>query len=197
VEDTGPGIPEHLYSKIFEPFVQGDLGLNKKYGGTGLGLSICSQLASLMRGTIRMESKVGHSSIFVMTILLKYVGGRTEGTASLSVDLAIMTLLSRSRPADKAWVPRLTDNTRLMRPAYASLGVVAVADRPPSTASSIVALEPYLELHLVSVSHSPSASASSLEQRKSQAALWVGVETDVMKHKGTTRVLVAEDNKTN
>lgn len=38
VEDTGPGIPEHLQSQIFEPFVQGDLRLTKKYGGTGLGL---------------------------------------------------------------------------------------------------------------------------------------------------------------
>jgi osomolarity two-component system sensor histidine kinase SLN1 len=40
VEDTGPGIPEHLQDRVFEPFVQGDLGLSKKYGGTGLGLSI-------------------------------------------------------------------------------------------------------------------------------------------------------------
>lgn len=38
VEDTGPGIPEHLRDRVFEPFVQGDLGLSKKYGGTGLGL---------------------------------------------------------------------------------------------------------------------------------------------------------------
>jgi osomolarity two-component system sensor histidine kinase SLN1 len=50
VEDTGPGIPEHMQQKIFEPFVQGDLGLSKKFGGTGLGLSICSQLATIMGG---------------------------------------------------------------------------------------------------------------------------------------------------
>lgn len=35
VEDTGPGIPPSLRDKVFEPFVQGDLGLSKKYGGTG------------------------------------------------------------------------------------------------------------------------------------------------------------------
>jgi osomolarity two-component system sensor histidine kinase SLN1 len=33
VEDTGPGIPEHLQDRVFEPFVQADLGLSKKYGG--------------------------------------------------------------------------------------------------------------------------------------------------------------------
>lgn len=43
VEDTGPGIPQDMQERVFEPFVQGDLGLSKKYGGTGLGLSICSQ----------------------------------------------------------------------------------------------------------------------------------------------------------
>ncbi|TKA65153.1 hypothetical protein B0A49_10810 [Cryomyces minteri] len=62
VEDTGPGIAEHQQQRIFEPFVQGDLGLSKKYGGTGLGLSICSQLAGLMRGTIRLKSQHGQLS---------------------------------------------------------------------------------------------------------------------------------------
>ncbi len=51
VEDTGPGIPPHMQEKVFEPFVQGDLGLSKKFGGTGLGLSICQQLARLMEAS--------------------------------------------------------------------------------------------------------------------------------------------------
>ena len=70
VEDTGPGIPPAQQKKIFEPFVQGDLGLNKKYGGTGLGLSICSQLASLMKGRISLHSVEGKGSIFTMQIPL-------------------------------------------------------------------------------------------------------------------------------
>ena len=68
VEDTGPGIHEDQQQRVFEPFMQGDLGLSKKYGGTGLGLSICSQLASLMRGSIRLESTVGAGSKFTMQI---------------------------------------------------------------------------------------------------------------------------------
>ena len=72
VEDTGPGIPISQQRKVFEPFVQGDLGLSKKFGGTGLGLSICSQLASLMRGTIWLKSEEGVGSTFIMRIPLKY-----------------------------------------------------------------------------------------------------------------------------
>jgi osomolarity two-component system sensor histidine kinase SLN1 len=76
VEDTGPGIAEHMQEKIFEPFVQGDLGLSKKFGGTGLGLSICSQLAKLMGGSIGLRSTVGVGTTFTMQIPLKYVKDR-------------------------------------------------------------------------------------------------------------------------
>jgi len=76
VEDTGPGIAEHMLDKIFEPFVQGDLGLSKKFGGTGLGLSICSQLASLMGGSISLKSTIGVGTTFTMRIPLKYVKDR-------------------------------------------------------------------------------------------------------------------------
>ncbi|EHK50841.1 hypothetical protein TRIATDRAFT_158454 [Trichoderma atroviride IMI 206040] len=86
VEDSGPGIPEHMQDKIFEPFVQGDLGLNRKFGGTGLGLSICSQLAKLMGGSITLKSTVGVGSTFTMQIPLKYVKDRPPSTASSSTN---------------------------------------------------------------------------------------------------------------
>lgn len=73
VEDTGPGIPEHLQQRVFEPFVQGDPGLSKKFGGTGLGLSICHQLASIMGGSVSLRSTVGVGSIFTVYIPLRYV----------------------------------------------------------------------------------------------------------------------------
>lgn len=71
VQDTGPGIPPAQQQKVFEPFVQGDLGLSRKYGGTGLGLSICSQLAALMGGSVSLKSEVGVGSTFTMHIPLK------------------------------------------------------------------------------------------------------------------------------
>lgn len=76
VEDTGPGIPDHMQQRVFEPFVQGDLGLSKKFGGTGLGLSICQQLATLMGGNIELRSTIGVGTVFTMHIPLKYTKDR-------------------------------------------------------------------------------------------------------------------------
>ncbi|KAJ9604331.1 Histidine kinase osmosensor [Cladophialophora chaetospira] len=72
VEDTGPGIPEHLQQDIFKPFVQGDLALSKKHGGVGLGLAICSQLAGMMGGTFQLKSTVDIGSTFTFSIPLRY-----------------------------------------------------------------------------------------------------------------------------
>lgn len=82
VEDSGPGIPEALKDRVFEPFVQGDLGLSKKYGGTGLGLSICSQLAGLMGGNITLTDVEPHGSTFTMRIPLKHTKSRAPSTSS-------------------------------------------------------------------------------------------------------------------
>jgi osomolarity two-component system sensor histidine kinase SLN1 len=82
VRDSGPGVPLPLQEKIFEPFFQGDMALSKKYSGTGLGLSICHQLATLMHGTISLQSEEGHGSNFKMRIPLRYISSRSGSTAS-------------------------------------------------------------------------------------------------------------------
>ncbi|MCG6190259.1 PAS domain S-box protein [Maribellus maritimus] len=64
VEDTGVGIPESEFTTIFEPFVQQNGQSEKVYGGTGLGLSITRQIVDMMRGEIRLKSKIGRGSIF-------------------------------------------------------------------------------------------------------------------------------------
>ncbi|CCE63121.1 hypothetical protein TPHA_0E00250 [Tetrapisispora phaffii CBS 4417] len=70
VEDTGPGISPTLQKSVFEPFVQGDQTLSRQYGGTGLGLSICRQLASIMHGTMELDSTTGLGSKFTFTVPL-------------------------------------------------------------------------------------------------------------------------------
>lgn len=72
ISDTGIGIePEHL-NKLFQPFVQIDSALNRKFAGTGLGLSLVKRITELHNGRVGVTSKVGTGSCF--TIDLPYCG---------------------------------------------------------------------------------------------------------------------------
>jgi len=70
VRDTGSGVRPDRQEAIFESFTQEDGSITRKHGGTGLGLSITRQLASLMGGEIRMESRLGEGSSFWVSITL-------------------------------------------------------------------------------------------------------------------------------
>jgi signal transduction histidine kinase len=68
VIDTGIGIPQADHVKIFEDFRQVDSTPRRAYGGTGLGLSICRRLTTMLRGTLKVESRLGHGSTFTLTL---------------------------------------------------------------------------------------------------------------------------------
>lgn len=68
IRDTGIGIPTDKLKEIFEAFSQVDNSFSRKYDGAGLGLTICQQLCYLMDGKIRVKSKVGKGSIFILRL---------------------------------------------------------------------------------------------------------------------------------
>jgi signal transduction histidine kinase len=68
VTDTGCGIPETEKEKIFEKFRQADGSLTRGSTGSGLGLAISKELATLLAGTIGLESAVGKGSTFWLNI---------------------------------------------------------------------------------------------------------------------------------
>ncbi|MDR2664903.1 MAG: response regulator, partial [Oscillospiraceae bacterium] len=68
VTDTGIGIPEDMFERIFESFEQGDGSTEREFGGTGLGLSITKKMVELHGGTISVWSKVGVGSAFMFTL---------------------------------------------------------------------------------------------------------------------------------
>ena len=62
VRDTGCGIPESVFDKIFDPFFT-----TKKVGeGTGLGLSISYGIIQDYDGTIKVETRKGKGSAFII-----------------------------------------------------------------------------------------------------------------------------------
>lgn len=68
VIDTGCGIAEENYDKIFESFEQENVDVTYKYGGTGLGLSIVKRFTQLMGGGIHVTSMQGSGSTFTVDL---------------------------------------------------------------------------------------------------------------------------------
>ena len=68
VIDTGCGIAEENYDKIFESFEQENVDVTYKYGGTGFGLSIVKRFTGLMGGGIHVTSVQGSGSTFTVDL---------------------------------------------------------------------------------------------------------------------------------
>ena len=60
VEDEGAGISEENLNRIFEPF------FSTKKGGTGLGLSNVLRITNEHHGKVKVESKVGVGTTFLV-----------------------------------------------------------------------------------------------------------------------------------
>jgi two-component system, NtrC family, nitrogen regulation sensor histidine kinase NtrY len=60
ITDNGPGISPELIDKIFIPF------FSTKKTGSGIGLSLCKQIMLLHKGNIKVQSKEGEGSAFLL-----------------------------------------------------------------------------------------------------------------------------------
>lgn len=68
VRDTGVGIPAEAQVRIFERFTQGDESTTRTHGGAGLGLAIAHELATLMGGTLKVQSSLRSGTCFVLQL---------------------------------------------------------------------------------------------------------------------------------
>jgi len=68
VTDTGVGISKEDITRLFQPFVQLESSLNRKYKGTGLGLSLVKRIVELHGGSVEIKSELGKGSCFTVRI---------------------------------------------------------------------------------------------------------------------------------
>jgi two-component system, NtrC family, sensor histidine kinase PilS len=67
IRDNGPGIPEEIRERLFEPFVSG------RPGGSGLGLAIVQRAVEAHRGLVSVESMAGAGTTFTVFLPAKMI----------------------------------------------------------------------------------------------------------------------------
>lgn len=96
VWDTGPGIPDALQDKIFEPFVQLESLSTRSHEGAGLGLALTRNLLHLHQGGIQMVEREGGGSVFEVFLSAKPAGDEGQTETVLKIKNFLFTSTSRS-----------------------------------------------------------------------------------------------------
>lgn len=65
VSDTGIGIPEEAFHKLFSEFFRADNAKEFSEAGTGLGLVIAKEILDCLKGVISVRSQVGKGTTFI------------------------------------------------------------------------------------------------------------------------------------
>ena len=68
VDDAGIGLSPRSQRRIFNRFYQVDRRLSRSSGGCGLGLNIVRSIAAAHGGTVRVESRLGEGSTFIISL---------------------------------------------------------------------------------------------------------------------------------
>ena len=70
-KDNGIGMSEEFLEQVFEPFSRAADGRVSKIQGTGLGMPISRNIVRMMGGDIKVKSRLGEGSQFIVTMYLK------------------------------------------------------------------------------------------------------------------------------
>lgn len=68
IQDDGIGIPEADQARVFEWFARGENAKQTKIPGTGIGLAGVKQIVEQHGGSISVESRPGHGSVFTVVL---------------------------------------------------------------------------------------------------------------------------------
>ena len=74
IDDRGPGIPEALRERVFDPFFRLDASRSRDTGGSGLGLAVVRAIVQRHDGTVRLEDRPGGGLRLRVTLPLGVIG---------------------------------------------------------------------------------------------------------------------------
>jgi len=70
ISDRGPGLPEGVIERVFDPFFRVDNSRSRATGGSGLGLAVVQMLIAQHKGTIQAENREGGGATFRIALPL-------------------------------------------------------------------------------------------------------------------------------
>jgi signal transduction histidine kinase len=88
VADTGAGISPGQLPHIFDKFFQADNQAQAASKGTGLGLAIAKEVVEAHGGQIKVESRVGEGTTFVVTLPIEASGAHRRREAAQKAEEA-------------------------------------------------------------------------------------------------------------
>jgi PAS domain S-box-containing protein len=118
VVDTGNGIPEQELAHVFERFHRVEGARARTFEGSGIGLALVQDLVRLHGGLVRVESKLGEGSSFIVS--LPFGGDHLPaGQVGGPVSAGVSTAVPAEAYVEEAvrWLPEMP---QLNRPASAA-----------------------------------------------------------------------------
>lgn len=144
VRDTGIGIAEEAFGRLFQSFSQVEASTTRHYGGSGLGLAISRRLAEMMGGTMWVESKPQTGSTFHFTLQVQRSPVRLRPLCTQSVDLTgKRVLLVDDHPVSLKIITRQLRSFHMMPTAVGS-GAEALRLLDSGAAFDLAILDRYM-----------------------------------------------------